>query len=220
MPLAGNCKEGPRRYILPLSKRFLFAVKRAMDIVLSILLLIVLSPFFFYIILLIRFSSQGSAFFIQERIGKDGSVFPMCKFRTMFDGAHEQEGQMAHEDHDRIFFKIKDDPRVTTLGVFLRKYSIDELPQLFNVLRNDMSLVGPRPLLLSDFHKFPKGWQMRRFSMKPGITGLWQVSGRSELTDGLRIALDLEYVDNWALRQDIILLIKTLPAVIRGDGAY
>jgi lipopolysaccharide/colanic/teichoic acid biosynthesis glycosyltransferase len=191
-----------------------------MDIVLSILLLIVLSPFFFFIILLIRSSSQGSAIFIQERIGKDGSVFPMYKFRTMFDGAHELEDQMDDEGHDRIFFKIKDDQRVTALGVFLRKYSIDELPQLYNVLCNEMSLVGPRPLLLSDFGKFPKGWQMRRFSMKPGITGLWQVSGRSELVDGLRIAMDLEYVDNWALWKDVIILIRTVRAVMSGEGAY
>jgi lipopolysaccharide/colanic/teichoic acid biosynthesis glycosyltransferase len=144
----------------------------------------------------------------------------MFKFRTMVNGSHAVEEKLAHECRDRIFFKVKEDPRVTAFGRFLRKYSLDELPQFFNVLRGEMSLVGPRPLLLSDFSKFPKRQQARRFVVKPGITGLWQVNGRSESSDQERMALDLEYVDRWSLWKDLVILARTIPAVIQAKGAY
>lgn len=201
-------------------RRVSIYLKRTLDIVLSLMLLIFSIPLLCLTAVLIRLTSPGPAIFIQKRVGKNGAVFGMYKFRTMVNGAHELESELSKTNGDRIFFKVKDDPRVTRLGTLLRKYSLDELPQLFNVLRNDMSLVGPRPLLLSDFDKFPKHRQLRRFSLKPGITGLWQVSGRSELSDNDRIRLDLDYVDGWGFWKDVVILARTLPVVIRARGAY
>ena len=143
----------------------------------------------------------------------------MHKFRTMAPGADRQQDQLADEQAGRTFLKIVNDPRVTPVGRFLRRYSLDELPQILNVLRGDMSLVGPRPLLPCDFRKFPKHEQLRRFSVKPGLTGLWQVSGRSACTDQERMALDLRYVDEWSLRLDLAILARTGPVVLSARGA-
>ncbi|HUO85875.1 MAG TPA: sugar transferase [Thermoanaerobaculia bacterium] len=193
--------------------------KRAADVVGALALLILTMPLLTSAALLVRLTSRGPAFFVQPRIGHRCRRFPMLKLRTMVEGAERQESAMAAERPGRVFFKPADDPRVTRVGRWLRRTSIDELPQLINVLRGEMSLVGPRPLLLSDFDLYPRSAQLRRFAMKPGITGLWQVSGRSRLPDERRIELDLEYVDHWSLGLDARILLRTLPAVASGDGA-
>ena len=193
--------------------------KDTLDVVLSVLLLILAAPVLAVAMLLVRLTSPGPAIFVQKRIGFEGRKFDMYKLRTMAQGAERQQDELAECLDDKTFLKIADDPRVTPVGRVLRKLSIDELPQLWNVLKGDMSLVGPRPLLLCDFRKFPKREQLRRFSVKPGITGLWQVSGRSSLPDEERMRLDLEYVDNWSFRRDLEILARTLPVVISMRGA-
>jgi len=194
-------------------------VKRALDVVLSALLLALFAPVLGIAMLLIRLTSRGPAIFLQQRIGYQGQRFSMYKLRTMHDGAERLEDELADGCEDRTFLKVENDPRVTPLGRWLRKTSIDELPQLVNVLRGEMSLVGPRPLLLCDFRKFPRHEQLRRFSVKPGITGLWQVSGRSALPDSERMRLDREYVDRWSLWLDLEILARTLPVVLSTRGA-
>ncbi len=144
----------------------------------------------------------------------------MLKFRTMRADAEQAQAQIEHlNEAAGPIFKIKEDPRITPVGKFLRKTSIDELPQLFNVLRGDMSLVGPRPMSTRDVSRFEEAWLMRRFSVKPGITGLWQVSGRSDTSFDRWIELDLKYIDDWSLALDLSILLKTVPAVVRGAGA-
>ena len=193
--------------------------KRAFDVILALLLLVLVSPVLGLAMLLVKLTSRGPAIFVQPRIGYHGQQFAMYKLRTMRRGAERQEDELAECQEDRTFLKIENDPRVTWIGRFLRKSSVDELPQLVNVLKGDMSLVGPRPLLLCDFRKFPRREQLRRFSVKPGITGLWQVSGRSSLPDSERMRLDLEYVDNWSFGLDLKILARTFPVVISARGA-
>ena len=193
-------------------------VKRALDIALSLALVVTLAPLFLFLIALIKLTSRGPAVFVQRRIGFRCNEFDMYKFRTMVaDAEHLQEMMAVARQSD--FFKMPGDPRVTTLGRFLRRSSLDELPQLFNVLEGTMSLVGPRPLLLSDLKHFPLRGQMRRFSVKPGLTGLWQVSGRSATSEDERMRLDREYVNQWSLWLDIKILARTIGAVISGRGA-
>ena len=194
------------------------AVKRQIDIFGSLALIVALSPLFLLIALLIKLTSSGPVFFIQRRIGFRCNEFGMYKFRSMVVDAERMEHELR-AGSQRAFFKHGDDPRVTSLGRFLRRYSLDELPQLFNVLEGEMSLVGPRPLLVSDLEKFPMRGQMRRFSVRPGLTGLWQISGRSATTDADRMRLDREYVNNWSLWLDLEILLKTPRAVVSGDGA-
>ena len=196
------------------------AFKRPLDWVLAAVLLAITAPILLVSVLLIRLTSRGPALFVQERIGYRCRRFSMYKLRTMVDGAEARERELAGGLAGRTFFKLDDDPRITRVGRMLRKLSIDELPQLFNVLKGDMSLVGPRPLLVSDFEKFPRSRQQRRFAVKPGLTGLWQVSGRSLLDDADRIRLDCEYVDRWSLALDLEILARTIPAVLstRGDN--
>lgn len=194
------------------------AVKRLLDVLLAAGLLVACSPLLLAAVAAVRLTSRGPAFFVQERIGFGCQRFSMYKLRTMVHGAERDEERLAAEGGAEIFFKLPDDPRVTRLGRWLRRYSVDELPQLVNVLRGDMALVGPRPPLVSDFRRFPS-YHRRCFSMKPGLTGLWQVSGRSLLSDRERIRLDREYVDHWSLRRDLVILAKTLPAVLSGRGA-
>jgi lipopolysaccharide/colanic/teichoic acid biosynthesis glycosyltransferase len=188
-------------------------LKRITDVVLSVVLITLLAPLFLLLVALVKLTSRGPAVFCQERIGFRCNVFEMYKFRTMRVGAHMAEKQLA-EMEGGVFLKPKNDPRITSIGRFLRKFSLDELPQLFNVLEGTMSLVGPRPLLVSDLSKFPRRSQMRRFSVRPGITGLWQVSGRSSCTDQERLDLDRRYVDEWSLRLDFRILLKTVGVVI------
>jgi len=195
-------------------------VKRTLDFSLSYVLLVFLSPLFLVTSLLIKLTSSGPIFFAQERVGLNKRRFRLYKFRTM---VRDAEHKMAEVDHlnevSGPVFKIKDDPRLTPIGKFLRKTSIDELPQLVNVLKGDMSLVGPRPLPVRDVDRFSKDWQRRRFSVRPGITCLWQVNGRSDLPFEKWMELDMEYIDRWSLWLDLKILIQTVPAVLRGSGA-
>ncbi len=194
-------------------------LKRLLDVVGALGLLALTAPLMLLIALLVKLTSRGPVFFVQRRVGTHCHEFFMHKFRTMAPGADRQQDQLADEQAGRTFLKIVNDPRVTPVGRFLRRYSLDELPQILNVLRGDMSLVGPRPLLPCDFRKFPKHEQLRRFSVKPGLTGLWQVSGRSACTDQERMALDLRYVDQWSLSLDLAILARTAPVVLSARGA-
>lgn len=195
-------------------------IKRIIDITISALALILLAPLFVIIGILIKIDSRGPIFFVQERVGYNKRRFPFYKFRTMTSDAEKRQADIEYlNEAGGPVFKIKDDPRVTKLGKILRKTSIDELPQLLNVLRGEMSLVGPRPLPVRDFTRFEQNRQKRRLSVKPGITCLWQISGRSELSFDKWIELDMEYIDRWSLLLDFKILIKTIPAVIRGTGA-
>jgi len=204
----------------PRSGSALFA-KRVLDVFVAAFLLALLSPLLLLVALLVRLTSRGPTIFRQERAGRNGRVFTLYKFRTMVEGAEKDRANLESKNEmEGPVFKIKDDPRVTGLGKFLRRTSIDELPQLWNILKGDMSLVGPRPLPLYEVEKF-EPWQRRRMSMRPGITCLWQVSGRSKVvsfTDWMR--LDLEYVDHWSLRLDVKILLRTIPAVLGAKGAY
>ena len=196
-------------------------MKRVIDIVGSAALLLALAPLFAVVAWLIRKDSPGPVFFTQERIGFNKRLFRLIKFRTMVDGADNQQSKLEHlNEAAGPVFKIKSDPRVTRLGKFLRRFSIDELPQLVNVLKGDMSLVGPRPLPLRDFDRFDTQWHKRRLSVKPGMTCLWQVNGRSNITFDHWVQMDLEYIDNWSLGLDMKILLKTIPAIMRGSGAY
>jgi exopolysaccharide biosynthesis polyprenyl glycosylphosphotransferase len=195
-------------------------VKRAVDITGSILLRLLLAPLFLVVSLLIKLTSHGPVFFLQERVGYNKRRFLIYKFRTMHPGAEEMLASLESlNEVSGPVFKIKNDPRVTSLGKFLRRASIDELPQLINVLAADMSLVGPRPLPVRDYQGFNKDWQRRRFSVRPGITCLWQVNGRSSITFEEWMKLDLQYMDEWSLWLDLKILARTIPAVLKGSGA-
>lgn len=208
------------RILVPPSRAAHSRTKRLIDVVFAGVLLLVLLPVLLVATLAIALTSGRPIVFIQSRIGHRCRTFRMYKLRTMRTGADAEEIGLARDRPGGIFFKLADDPRTTRLGRWLRKYSIDEIPQLFNVLKGEMSLVGPRPLLLTDFTKFPKSEQLRRFSVKPGLTGSWQVSGRSRLGDAERIALDLAYVDEWSVGLDLRILARTVPTVIRGEGSW
>lgn len=194
------------------------ALKRLMDVAGSLILLVVLSPLVLLTAILVKGSSPGPTIFCQERLGLNQQPFRMLKFRTMRRDAPQQELALRRET-DGVFFKIKDDPRVTPIGRILRKYSLDELPQLVNVLRGEMSLVGPRPLFAHELERFREWTHLRRFSMKPGLTCIWQVNGRSDTSDDERMREDLEYVERWSLLMDCKLLLQTIPAVLRAKGA-
>jgi len=195
-------------------------IKAAFDRVTALVGLVVLLPLLLAIAVAVRATSNGPAVFKQTRIGLDGTPFTLWKFRTMHADAEARlEGLQALNEHDGVLFKLRDDPRVTRLGRTLRVYSLDELPQLVNVVRGDMSLVGPRPPLPSEVARYV-GHTRRRLMVKPGITGLWQVSGRSDLSWEDTVRLDLQYVENWSLGLDIALLAKTLMTVIKRRGAY
>jgi exopolysaccharide biosynthesis polyprenyl glycosylphosphotransferase len=195
-------------------------IKRAVDVAGAAAGLIVLAPLFLAVALAIKVNSPGPVLFGQKRFGYNKRLFRMFKFRTMVRNAETLMGEVEHlNEVSGPIFKIRKDPRITAVGRFLRNTSIDELPQLINVLRGEMSLVGPRPMSTRDVHRFDGSWLMRRFSVRPGITGLWQVSGRSELTFDEWIALDLQYIDQWSLWLDLKILLKTVPAVFRGSGA-
>ena len=198
---------------------FAWLFKNVMDRALAAVLLVVLSPLFLVISLAIRMGDHGKAFFQQSRVGREGKVFKVIKFRTMYPDAEERLAQLVSlNETDGLLFKIKDDPRITPVGRFLRKTSLDELPQLINVIRGEMSLVGPRPLPADDGDFL--GDVRRRLLVKPGMTGLWQVSGRSELSWDDAVRLDLYYVDNWSLAFDMVILWRTIGVVLGRRGAY
>jgi exopolysaccharide biosynthesis polyprenyl glycosylphosphotransferase len=194
-------------------------VKSLFDRLSAAVLLVLLAPLLVTAAVLVRLSSPGPVLFVQERGGRHGRPFRMLKFRTMRVGAEaERESLLARNEMDGPVFKIADDPRVTPVGRLLRRTSVDELPQLVNVLRGEMSLVGPRPLPLVETRELD-GMHRRRLSMRPGITGLWQVSGRSELGFHQWMALDLQYVDNWTIGLDLAILLRTVPALLSRRGA-
>jgi exopolysaccharide biosynthesis polyprenyl glycosylphosphotransferase len=195
-------------------------IKRTIDIVSSLILLISLAPLFLVVSLLIKRDSPGPVFFMQDRVGLGKRRFRLYKFRTMAADAEKRMEEIEHlNEVSGPVFKIKDDPRITRTGKFLRKISIDELPQLINVLKGDMSLVGPRPLPVRDYNGFNEDWHRRRFTVRPGITCLWQVNGRSNVAFEKWMQLDMQYIDNRSLLLDLKILAKTIPAVLRGSGA-
>jgi exopolysaccharide biosynthesis polyprenyl glycosylphosphotransferase len=194
-------------------------IRRALDFTGSLLLIIGLFPAFLLTIVLIRLESPGPALYKQIRCGLNGRKFWFFKFRSMVEGADRMKKDLApHNVMNGPVFKMENDPRITRVGRILRKTSFDELPQLFNVLRGDMSFVGPRPPLPDEVAQY-KGWQRRRLSMRPGITGLWQVSGRNLIDFNDWMKLDLEYIDNWSLWLDFKIILKTIPAILIGKGA-
>jgi exopolysaccharide biosynthesis polyprenyl glycosylphosphotransferase len=197
------------------------ALKRLIDICCSAALLLALAPVFALVMLLIKLDSPGPVFFTQQRVGLNQRRFRMVKFRTMVVGADNQQQVLEHlNEAEGPVFKIKNDPRITRVGAVLRRFSIDELPQLINVLKGEMSLVGPRPLPVRDVERIDARWHKRRFSIKPGITCLWQVNGRSNIGFNEWVRMDLDYIDKWSLGLDLVILVKTIPAVFKGPGAY
>ena len=197
------------------------ALKSVFDIIASLFFLIILSWLFALIALLIKLGSRGPVFYVQQRVGAKGKIFSFYKFRSMVKDAEKMKGALLgrNEVKDGIIFKIKDDPRITSIGKFLRKTSLDELPQLINVIKGDMSLVGPRPPTPDEVEKYHYN-HMQRLSIKPGITGLSQIRGRSELTFRKWVKWDLWYVNNWSFGLDLKILLLTIPAVLKGRGAY
>ncbi|MBN1288972.1 MAG: sugar transferase [Actinobacteria bacterium] len=195
-------------------------LKTIEDYVLTSVILLLLSPVMIITAIAIKLDSKGPVIFSQVRVGKDGKHFKFYKFRSMVQGADAMKAELARErDCDWLYFKLKDDPRVTRVGKFIRKFSIDELPQFFCVLAGSMSLVGPRPALPSEVVEF-KEWHKLRLNVRPGITGQWQVSGRSDIPYDEMVKLDLYYVENWSLWQDAKILIKTVIVVLNSKGAY
>ena len=196
------------------------ALKRALDVAVSLLVLALAGPAIGVAALAIRVTSPGSVLFKQKRIGLNGRMFTLYKFRTMIEDAHARREEVAHlNEMNGPAFKAKDDPRVTPVGRFLRRFSLDEIPQLWNVLKGDMSLVGPRPPIPEEVASYHR-WHRRRLSMKPGLTCLWQISGRNDIQDFDRwMKLDLQYIDNWSPSLDFKILLRTIPAVLSGKGA-
>jgi len=186
-----------------------------------LLLLLIVIPVIPLIAVAIKLTSTGPVFFRQQRSGRNGAPFTLYKFRTMVTNAEQLKHELAAmNEMSGPVFKVTNDPRVTPLGKFLRKYSLDELPQLFNVLRGEMSLVGPRPLPVDEVKRFNDLAHRRRLSVKPGLTCLWQISGRNKITDFKDwVRLDLDYIDNWSLALDLKILFLTIPVVLRGTGA-
>ena len=213
-------QPAPRVELQVVTEGISVIVKRALDLVGATVILIILSPLMLVTAAAIKLTSDGPVMFAQERYGLNRRRFRMWKFRTMVKDAERLQAPLeSRNEVQGPVFKITRDPRVTPLGRWLRRTSIDELPQLFNVLTGDMSLVGPRPLPIRDVLRFTRSSDMRRFSVRPGLTGLWQVSGRSRLDFDQWITLDLRYIDRWSLALDFAILARTIPAVVRGTGA-
>ncbi|MBJ7480092.1 sugar transferase [Rhodococcus erythropolis] len=224
--------SGPRLSMRPVAGQPLIRVERpkyhgaqrfaksSFDVIFASLILVAIAPVLLVAAMAVKISSPGPVLYRAERMGLDGKPFPMLKFRSMVQNADSQVSSlMAQNDGAGVLFKMRDDPRVTPVGRFLRRYSIDELPQFVNVLRREMSVVGPRPPLRREVEAYD-GTVSRRLLVKPGITGLWQVSGRSDLSWEETVRLDLSYVDNWSLMGDVLIVGKTLKAVLASDGAY
>lgn len=193
-------------------------IKRVFDIVVSGLGIIILSPLFLVIAVLIKAEDGGTVFFTGQRYGKDMKYFPMHKFRSMcMDAETKLPDVLKEEDKNGLAYKIEDDPRVTRIGRFIRRTSIDELPQLWNVFKGDMSIVGPRPIKTTDMAASP--YDKQRWLVRPGLTCYWQISGRSLVPWEEWVEMDLEYINNMSIAEDIKIILKTIPAVIRKDGA-
>lgn len=202
-------------------KGYSFIIKRIIDVVLASLMLSILALPMLLVMAAIKVDSKGSVFFSQPRVGLKGKKFNLLKFRTMVENADDLQIELeaCNEVEGGVLFKIKEDPRITKVGKYLRRYSIDEIPQLINVIRGDMSLVGPRPLTMRDSSKLPQG-QLYRYDVLPGITGMWQVYGRSDASSKQLHLYDRFYVYKWSLPLDFSILIKTVSVVVAGKGAY
>ncbi len=198
------------------------AAKRVLDVLGSVALLALLSPALIAAAIAIKLESRGPVFFRQPRAGRDNTSFQLIKFRSMYIDAEERKAEMEtlNEADDGVMFKIREDPRVTRVGRFLRRFSIDELPQLINVLTGEMSLVGPRPLIFPETAALDENWHLRRLELRPGLTGPWQVYGRSQSPFQEMVRFDYQYVAGWSLARDVEILLATLPAVMSGRGAY
>lgn len=200
-------------------------IKRIFDVLFSLLALAICSPLFVIIALAIRFTSKGKVIFTQDRIGRGGRTFKCLKFRTMYPDA-EKRLKMIFERHPQLKLewekqhKLKNDPRITRVGAFLRKTSLDELPQFWNVLKGDLSVVGPRPVVHEEIVKHYGMKAAKILSIRPGITGMWQVSGRSDTSYSTRIKLDEKYVDNHSISLDLKLILRTIPKIVKTQGAY
>jgi exopolysaccharide biosynthesis polyprenyl glycosylphosphotransferase len=215
--LGGQAVLGVRGFGLSPSSRLL---KRLLDLAVTTVALVVLAPFLLIAAIAVKLSSPGPVLFRQTRIGRDGSEFQMLKFRTMVQGADERKHELLDRNEAAPLFKIADDPRVTRVGRILRRRSLDEVPQLFNVLRSDMSIVGPRPLVADEDRLF-SGWQRRRYHVAPGITGPWQILGSSRVPVSDMVTLDYLYCSNWSLWLDIKIMARTVPYMLsRRSGEY
>jgi exopolysaccharide biosynthesis polyprenyl glycosylphosphotransferase len=215
---------------IPKTSTLEIMLKRVFDIAFSGLIMVFGLPFYMLIALLIKMTSDGPVLFVQERVGVDGEPFRLYKFRTMMNGNSDKvhrafaeefiKGNMKEEEQsDSNVFKIKKDPRVTSIGRFLRKTSLDELPQFINVLKGEMSVVGPRPPLTYEIDHYQE-WHKKRLAVKPGLTGLWQVSGRSTVPFDEMVMLDLYYIENWSLLLDMKIVMSTVPVMLAGSGGY
>ena len=199
---------------------FNLVIKRSFDLLFTIPFVILTSPLWALVAIAIKLDSPGPVFFKQERAGRSGKPFPVYKFRSMCVGAEAEQTKLLDQNEaSGPIFKIRDDPRRTRVGRLIRRTSIDELPQFINVLRGEMSVVGPRPPLFSEVAEYQE-WQRKRLEIQPGVTGLWQVSGRSDLTFDEMVMLDIYYGENWSLGSDIRIVLRTVPQVLFGDGAY
>lgn len=207
---------------LPQLSGFARALKRISDAAVSAVMLLLIAPFLLAIAVAIKVDSRGPVFFRQKRVGRGGKVFSIYKFRSMHVDAEARKQEYAkyNDASDGVMFKIHDDPRITRLGGFLRRTSLDELPQLINVLRGDMSLVGPRPLIAEETAAFSEGWHQRRLDLRPGITGPWQIYGRSDIPFQDMLRFDYQYVASWSLGRDLQIMLATIPAMYSGRGAY
>lgn len=202
------------------ASRFGRTAKSSMDMIGAGFLLVALAPLLLVIAFLVKVTSRGPVLFSQERVGLDGETFTMFKFRTMVEDAESQRpGLVDLNEQDGPVFKIRNDPRITFLGRYLRRFSLDELPQLLNVLSRSMSLVGPRPALPSEVSTY-NDWERQRLRVKPGLTCTWQVNGRSNVGFETWVRMDVDYIGDWSLLADVKLLARTLPAVVRRDGAH
>lgn len=210
-----------KMYFWRLSVGSAYFLKRILDIVVSVFMILLLFPLFILTAILIKLESNGPIIYRQARVGKDGRHFTFYKFRSMFVDAEARKEQMLSQNDsaDGVIFKMKNDPRMTRVGRFIRKYSIDELPQLFNVLEGSMSLVGPRPPLPCEVAQYTLD-ERKRLHIKPGITCIWQISGRSDIPFKQQVQLDEQYIKNHSFFKDIIILLKTIPAILTGKGAY
>lgn len=216
-----SVSEDADRHDFEVSESLMYrASKRVFDLVLASVALVLLLPIIPLIAVMIKLDSPGPVLFRQDRVGKNGRPFKFYKFRSMRSDAEEQQKNVeALNEVDGPVFKVRSDPRITSVGKFLRRSSLDEIPQVFNVFRGDMSIVGPRPPLPSEVQRY-QPWQRKRLEVTPGITCLWQISGRSHLSFNEWMRLDLEYLRQRSLRTDALILLKTIPAVIARKGAY
>lgn len=221
-----NLKKKKKKYykkvvVWQIIVKFSYFLKRALDILLSLIFLIIFSPVFIITALAIVMENPGPIFYSQTRIGKDGKPFDFYKFRSMVVDADKVKDELIrqNESKDGVIFKMKKDPRITKVGRIIRRFSIDELPQLLNVLKGDMSLVGPRPPIPREVNEYSLE-DRKRLHIKPGITCIWQVSGRSDIPFTEQVQLDKQYISSQNFWKDLLILLKTIPAVITGKGAY